>query len=224
MMNIVKRILFEIFRFPLVSLWKLAGWRITRDEIEDDKVVLTGAPHTSNWDYFHFLMSALTLRRKIYVTVKKELFFPPLGWLLKALGGIPVDRHNSQNLVGQLAEKIKNSERMVLLFTPDGSRSYRPYWKSGFYWTAVEAGVPIILGIPDFRTKVINLDTKFMPSGDIETDFAMIREQQEKHGYGLYNKKANPVITREAYEAQIIDEETDISAAKITQETPELSA
>src|SRR5690606_29808193 len=165
-----------------------------------------------------------TLRRKIYVTVKKELFFPPLGWLLKALGGIPVDRHNSQNLVGQLAEKIKNSERMVLLFTPDGSRSYRPYWKSGFYWTAVEAGVPIILGIPDFRTKVINLDTKFMPSGDIETDFAMIREQQEKHGYGLYNKKANPVITREAYEAQIIDEETDISAAKITQETPELSA
>lgn len=224
MMNFVKRILFEIFRFPLVSLWKLAGWRITRDEIEDDKVVLTGAPHTSNWDYLHFLMAALTLRRKIYVTIKKELFFPPLGWLLKALGGIPVDRHNSQNLVGQLAEKIENSERMVLLFTPDGSRSYRPYWKSGFYWTAVEAGVPIMLGIPDFRTKVINLDTKFVPSGDIEADFAMIREQQEKHGYGLYNEKANPVITREAYEAQIIDEETDISAAKITQETSELSA
>lgn len=224
MMNFVKRILFEIFRFPLVSLWKLAGWRITRDEIEDDKVVLTGAPHTSNWDYLHFLMSALTLRRKIYVTVKKELFFPPLGWLLKALGGIPVDRHNSQNLVDELAQRLRESERMVLLFTPDGSRSYRPYWKSGFYWTALEAGVPIILGIPDFRTKLINLDTKFMPSGDIEADFAMIREQQEKHGYGLYNEKANPVITREAYEAQIIEEETDISAAKITQETSELSA
>ena len=81
-----------------------------------------------------------------------------------------------------------------------------------------------MLGIPDFRTKLINLDTKFVPSGNIEEDFVMIREQQEKHGYGLYNEKANPVITRAAYEAQIIEEETDISAAKITQETRELSA
>ncbi len=223
-MTFIGRILFEIFRFPLVFLWKLAGWRLTQDAIEDDKIVLTGAPHTSNWDYLHFLMAALTLRRKIYVTIKQELFFPPLGWILKALGGIPVDRHNSQNLVDELAQRLRESERMVLLFTPDGSRSYRPYWKSGFYWTALEAGVPIMLGIPDFRTKLINLDTKFVPSGNIEEDFVMIREQQEKHGYGLYNEKANPVITRDAYEAQIIEEETDISAAKITQETRELSA
>ena len=223
-MTFIGRILFEIFRFPLVFLWKLAGWRLTQDAIEDDKIVLTGAPHTSNWDYLHFLMAALTLRRKIYVTIKQELFFPPLGWILKALGGIPVDRHNSQNLVDELAQRIRESERMVLLFTPDGSRSYRPYWKSGFYWTALEAGVPIMLGIPDFRTKLINLDTKFVPSGNIEEDFVMIRDQQEKHGYGLYNEKANPVITRDAYEAQIIEEETDISAAKITQETRELSA
>lgn len=223
-MTFIGRILFEIFRFPLVFLWKLAGWRLTQDAIEDDKIVLTGAPHTSNWDYLHFLMAALTLRRKIYVTIKQELFFPPLGWILKALGGIPVDRHNSQNLVDELAQRLRESERMVLLFTPDGSRSYRPYWKSGFYWTALEAGVPIMLGIPDFRTKLINLDTKFVPSGNIEEDFVMIRDQQEKHGYGLYNEKANPVITRDAYEAQIIEEETDISAAKITQETRELSA
>lgn len=223
-MTFIGRILFEIFRFPLVFLWKLAGWRLTQDAIEDDKIVLTGAPHTSNWDYLHFLMAALTLRRKIYVTIKQELFFPPLGWILKALGGIPVDRHNSQNLVDELAQRLRESERMVLLFTPDGSRSYRPYWKSGFYWTALEAGVPIMLGIPDFRTKLINLDTKFIPSGNIEEDFVMIRDQQEKHGYGLYNEKANPVITRDAYEAQIIEEETDISAAKITQETRELSA
>lgn len=223
-MNFIGHILYEIFRFPLVSLWKLAGWRLTRDEIEDDKIILTGSPHTSNWDYLHFLMAALTLRRKIYVTIKSELFFPPLGWILKALGGIPVDRHNSHNLVGELAKRINNTDRIVLLFTPDGSRSYRPHWKSGFYWTALEAGIPIMLGIPDFRTKVVNLDTKFMPSGDLEADFVMIREQQEKHGYGLYNEKTNPVITREAYEAQIIEEETDISAATITQEATELSA
>lgn len=211
-MNFIGKILYEIFRFPFVFCWKLAGWRLTRDSIEDDKIILTGSPHTSNWDYMHFLLAALTLRRKIYVTIKSELFFPPLGWILKALGGIPVDRHNSNNLVDQLADMIREKDRILLLFTPDGTRSYRPHWKSGFYWTAYEAGVPIMLGIANYKTKVVNLDTKFMASGNLETDMVMIREQQEKHGYGLYHEKTNPVITREAYEAQLIENETDISA------------
>jgi len=202
----------EIVRFPLAMIWRLMGWRINRKMIEDDKVVLTGAPHTSNWDYMHFLFAAITLRRKIYVTIKKELFFFPLGFILKALGGIPVDRHNSSNLVDDLAERIKNSKRIVLLFTPDGTRSYQPYWKTGFYWVAKKAGVPIMLGIPDYKKKFVHLDYKFMPSGDIEADFEVIREYQEKYGVGLYDEKSNPVITRKAYEEQLMDVETDISA------------
>ncbi len=208
----MKRILIEILRFPLAIMWRLMGWRINVDAIEDDKVVLTGSPHTSNWDYMNFLLAAITLRRKIYVTIKSELFFFPLGFILKALGGIPVDRHNSHNLVEQLAERLKNADRMVLLFTPDGTRSYRPYWKTGFYWVAKEAGVPIILGIPDYEKKFVRLDYKFIPSGDIEADFVKIREQQEKYGIGLYHEKTNPVITRAAYEAEVMDIETDISA------------
>lgn len=208
----MNRIVMEIVRVPMVIVWWLMGWHLNRKMLEEDKIVLTGAPHTTNWDYMHFLFSAITLRRKIYVTVKKELFFFPLGFILKALGGIPVDRHNSSNLVQDLAERLKESKRMVLLFTPDGTRSYKPYWKTGFYWVAKQANVPIILGICDYEKKIVYLDYELIPSGDVEADFEKIREQQDKYGVALYPEKANPVITRKAYEAQLMDVETDISA------------
>lgn len=211
-MSIIQRVLFEIFRAPLALMWYLMGWRLSIDELEDDKVILTGSPHTSNWDYMHFLLAAITLRRKIYVTIKSELFFFPLGPILKALGGIPIDRHSSHNFVEQLSERLNEADRMVLLFTPDGTRSYRPYWKTGFYWVAQETGIPVTLAIPDYRKKFVYMDYKFHPTGDIEEDFIKVRELQETYGYGLYHEKTNPVITRKAYEEELMDVETDISA------------
>jgi 1-acyl-sn-glycerol-3-phosphate acyltransferase len=195
-MKLIEKILFEIFRWPFVTLFWLSGWRLDRETIEEDKIILTGSPHTSNWDYPVFLLAALTLRRKIYVTVKQELVNAPYGWFVRLVGGIPIDRSKSQNLVDQLVESIKEREKMVLLFTPDGTRSYKPYWKTGFYWTAVEAGVPIMLGIPNYPKKTIHLHDPFMPSGDIEKDFAMIREIQGKYGVGLYPENTNPVVLR----------------------------
>jgi 1-acyl-sn-glycerol-3-phosphate acyltransferase len=197
-MERLQKILFEIFiRWPIVSIFHILGWRINRETIEDDKMVLTGAPHTSNWDYLVFLWAAAYLRRKIYVTVKKELFkFPPLGWFIGLVGGIPVDRASSHNLVDQMVERLQEHKRILLLFTPDGTRSYRPHWKSGFYWTAVEAGLPILLGIPNYKEKRIYVHVQLMPSGDIEKDMEIIREAQEKYGYGLYPENANPVVLR----------------------------
>lgn len=196
-MESIQKFLFEIFiRWPLVSLFYVLGWRINRETIEDDRVVITGAPHTSNWDYLVFLWAAAYLRRKIYVTIKKELFFPPLGWFFRLVGGIPVDRSSSHNLVEQMVERLSEHKRILLLFTPDGTRSYRPYWKTGFYWTALEAGVPILLGIPHYKEKRIYVHVQFMPSGDIEKDMAIIREAQETYGYGLYPENANPVVLR----------------------------
>ncbi|MGJ3238130.1 MAG: 1-acyl-sn-glycerol-3-phosphate acyltransferase [Anaerolineae bacterium] len=212
----LKRIIAEVIRFPVTIIWHLMGWRITRESLDIDKVVLTGAPHTSNWDYMHYLFAAIVLRRKIYVTIKSELFFPPLGWILRALGGIPIDRHSSNNLVEQLVERLNAQDRMLLLFTPDGTRSYQPYWKTGFYWVAKEAGVPILLGIPDYKQKIAYLDYVLIPSGDIEADFAKIREQQEKYGVALYPEKANPVITRQAYEASLMASEESITADGLT--------
>jgi 1-acyl-sn-glycerol-3-phosphate acyltransferase len=197
MMKLIKKILFEIFRWPFVTLFWLSGWRINRETIEDDKIILTGSPHTSNWDYPVFLLAALTLRRKIYVTVKKELMaFPPAGWFIRFVGGIPIDRSSSHNLVDQMVERLNEADKMVLLFTPDGTRSYRPNWKTGFYWTAYKAGLPIMLGIPNYPEKKIYLHDPFIPSGDIEKDFEMIREVQEKYGVGLYPENTNPVVLR----------------------------
>jgi 1-acyl-sn-glycerol-3-phosphate acyltransferase len=197
-MENLKKFLFEIIiRWPVVTFFHLLGWRINRETIEEDKLVLTGAPHTSNWDYPVFLWAAIYLRRKIYVTVKKELFnFPPLGWFVGFVGGIPIDRSSSHNLVDQMAERINEHERILLLFTPDGTRSYRPYWKTGFYWTALKAGVPILLGIPNYKEKCVYVHVQFTPSGDIEKDMVMIREAQEKYGHGLYPENANPVVLR----------------------------
>lgn len=196
-METVKKILFEIIRWPYVTFFKLLGWSINRETIEDDKIILTGSPHTSNWDYPVFLFAALYMRRKIYVTVKQELTqIPLLGWFIKAFGGIPIDRARSHNLVDQMVERLNERERMVLLFTPDGTRSYRPYWKTGFYWTAVEAGLPIMLGIPNYKEKKIYLHVRIMPSGDIEKDMEIIREAQEKYGLGLYPENTNPVVLR----------------------------
>lgn len=196
-MKTIKKILFEIFRWPFATLFWLMGWRINRETIEDDKIILTGAPHTSNWDYPIFLLAAITLRRKIYVTVKQEAFkFPPFAWFVRAVGGIPIDRTSSHNVVDQMVDRLNEADKMVLLFTPEGTRSYRPYWKTGFYWTAHKAGVPIMLGIPDYKKKMVYLHVRFMPSGDIEKDFEMIREAQEKYGVGLYPEKANPVVLR----------------------------
>ena len=211
-MNMIQRVLFEIFRAPLALFWYLRGWRLSIDKLEDDKVILTGSPHTSNWDYMNFLLAAITLRRKIFVTIKSELFFFPLGPILKALGGIPIDRHSSQNFVEQLSDRLREADRMVLLFTPDGTRSYRPYWKTGFYWVSKETGIPVTLAIPHYKNKLVYMDYKFHPTGDIEEDFIKIRELQEQYGYGLYHEKTNPVITRKSYEEEVMDVETDLSA------------
>lgn len=202
-MSFVGKILYEIFRFPIVVLFRLSGWKLTRQTLEHDKLVMTGTPHTSNLDYLLFLLSALYLRRKIFVTIKSEVFFPPLGWILKAIGGIPVDRGSSQNLVEQLVKMIDSRERILLLFTPDGTRSYAEYLKTGFYWTAVEAGVPILSAIANYKTKTVHMHLLYEPSGDIEADIAVMREEQEKHGIALYPDKANPIRTRAAYEASL---------------------
>ena len=212
MLKLIERIFFEIFRWPIVTLFRLSGWRINRETILEDKIVLTGAPHTSNWDYLVFLLAALTLRRKIYVTVKKELFFFPIGWFIRLVGGIPIDRFKSQNLVDQMVEMLNSHEKMILLFTPDGTRSYRPYWKTGFYWTAYKAGLPILLGIPDYPKKLIYLHVQITPSGNIEKDFEIIREAQDKYGVALYPEKANPVVLRPKEEEAKAEEDDLVTA------------
>jgi hypothetical protein len=127
---------------------------------------------------------------------KKELFKPPLGFLMWALGGIPVDRSQRSNLVDQVAEIFAREEEIVILITPEGTRGKAPYWRTGFYYMALKAGVPIALGYADFRRKEVGIGGYLYPTGDIRKDFALIREfYQDKAG--LRPEKQGPIRIRE---------------------------
>jgi 1-acyl-sn-glycerol-3-phosphate acyltransferase len=97
------------------------------------KYVLIGAPHTSNWDFAVGLLGLWGGRIRARFLGKKELFKPPLGFLMRALGGIPVDRSRRANLVDQVAEIFKREEEIAILITPEGTRGRAPYWRTGFY-------------------------------------------------------------------------------------------
>ncbi len=96
------------------------------------KYVLIGAPHTSNWDFPVGLLALWALGIRARWLGKKELFRPPLGWLLKLLGGIPVDRSRRNNLVEGVAEVFRREEEIAILITPEGTRGKAPYWRTGF--------------------------------------------------------------------------------------------
>lgn len=195
-MKLLKKILFEIFRWPIITIWQLTGWSVSKEHIDVDRLIITGAPHTTNWDYIMFLLAILYLRRQPFVTAKHTLFTPPLGYIIRFFGGIPIDRSKPHNFVQQMSELLTSREQVWIVFSPDGTRSYRPHWKSGFYWTAMETDLPIVCAAIDYQKKIITVDYMFKPTGDIEADMVKIREYQEKYGRGLYPEKENPVVVR----------------------------
>lgn len=170
---------------------KLMGWKIDPSlPAEINKCVLVMGPHTSNWDYFIGMMAfwgyyGIDLKQLI----KSELFFPPLGWILKRSGGIPVYRKSKNNLTIVIADKYKSSKALTIAFTPEGTRSYNPKWKKGFYYIALEAKVPIVLGYLDYKSKTGGmLKTIVHPTGDVEKDIDFIKSQY-KDISGRYPEK-----------------------------------
>lgn len=163
------------------------------------KYVLIGAPHTSNWDFVVGLLALWALGIRARWLGKKELFKPPLGLLMRLLGGIPVDRSRRNNLVDQVAEVFRREEEIAILITPEGTRGKAPYWRTGFYHMALKAGVPIALGYVDFRRKEVGIGAYLWPTGDLRRDFEAIRAfYQDKTG--LRPEKQGPIRLREEAE------------------------
>ena len=129
---------------------KLIGWKI--GSVLDPsirKCVLVAAPHTSNYDYPISLATLYACGVKVKFLAKKSLFRFPLGVLMRATGGIPVDRSKHTNLVDAMVKMFHNNDDLILMTAAEGTRSYTKEWKSGFYHTATGAGVPIVLGYLD---------------------------------------------------------------------------
>jgi 1-acyl-sn-glycerol-3-phosphate acyltransferase len=140
------------------------------------KCVLIAAPHTSNWDLPYTLMVAFSLQLHIYWMGKASIFRWPFGPLMRWLGGIAVDRSKNNNLVAASAAAITGaSGPLQLVVPPEGTRGKTRHWKTGFYFIALEARVPIVLAYMDYERKLSGLGPVFQPTGDVDADMAEIK-------------------------------------------------
>jgi 1-acyl-sn-glycerol-3-phosphate acyltransferase len=155
---------------------KLFGWRAVGSLDGYPKCVVVVAPHTSNWDFPVLFLVKVALRLKVMWLGKHTLFRPPFGWILRRLGGLPIDRSARHNVVDQAVESFRVNDRLLLAIPPEGTRKRTPYWKSGFYHIALGAHVPIALAFADYRRKVGGVGPVFIPSGDLDADMAIIRD------------------------------------------------
>lgn len=156
--------------------WKLKGWKITgvfRNDIP--KMVVAVAPHTSAWD----IIVGLAVRhimpiKNVYFLGKKELFDGPFGWFFRAIGGTPVDRFSSQGLVKEVAGKFKENDVFRIAMSPEGTRKKVEKLRTGFYYIAKEANVPIQLVGFDFSRKEVAMGPLIYPSANEKADFEQI--------------------------------------------------
>jgi len=161
-----------------VSFLRLTGWTVV-GKLPDNaaKSVFIAAPHTSNWDLPYTLMVAFALRLNIYWMGKQQIFAPPFGALMRWLGGIAVNRDSANNLVAASVQAIRDADGpLQLVVPPEGTRSKVRYWKTGFYYIATGAEVPIVLAFMDYEKKRAGIGGEFVPTGDVDADMAGIRE------------------------------------------------
>lgn len=166
-----------VLRALSIAFLKLTGWKVEGQLPPDcQKCVMIAAPHTSNWDLPYTLMVAFSLGLKPYWMGKRQLFGFPFRHTMMWLGGISVSRETANNMVAASIEAIKSAQGpLQLIVPPEGTRNKTRYWKTGFYYIAVGAQVPIVMAYMDYRHKRSGLGPVFVPTGDIEVDMGDIK-------------------------------------------------
>jgi 1-acyl-sn-glycerol-3-phosphate acyltransferase len=168
---IVKDILWLISRLFLF----ITGWKVSGSLPKEKAFVMIAAPHTSNWDLPYMLTVSFALKAKPYWMGKEQIFKFPFKGLMMWMGGIPVDRSQSNNMVEHTAHLIRNSKELIVTVPPEGTRSKVKYWKTGFYHIARLANAPIVLGFLDYQKKIGGVGPIIYPTGDIEKDMLEIK-------------------------------------------------
>ncbi len=166
--------LVRIRRWLARIYWRFSRWTPEAEPLPP-RGVLLGAPHTSNWDFVLMVMVSWHVGVNFRFLAKKSVFWEPLGSLMRALGGIPVDRGADSGLVRRLVEMADRGEHFMLVITPEATRGKVEYWKSGFYRLAKDADLPVILGFLDRRRMACGIGPRVDLTGDVSADMDRIR-------------------------------------------------
>lgn len=169
------RLMRPVLRWLAIMIYRCSGWKTQGNKPALSRYVIIAAPHTSNWDFLYTVCLAFIYRLEPQMMMKADWFFWPLGSLLKWLGAIPINRLKSTNVVSQSIAAFQRCEQMVLVVPPSGTRKKVIHWKTGFYYIARGARVPIVLGFLDYRHKVGGFGPSIQPSGDLDRDMLAIR-------------------------------------------------
>jgi len=175
---------------------KWRGWRFVGDLPDLDKMIIIGAPHTSNWDFVVYLAAIRHWRMSPHFVGKHTLFRWPFGFFFRRFGGIPIDRSRPGGMVGQVTEQFERSEEMILVVAPEGTRKAAHYWKSGFARIAAKAAVPIVPARIHFPNKEVALGPPIEFDGDEHRLMDRLRTFYEE-GEGKDGAGMGPVRLRE---------------------------
>lgn len=162
-----------------LSILGLIGWRVHYRPLPGPRGVIIVYPHTSNWDFVIGVLAKLAIGLPFHFIAKSSLFDgltgATIGRIVRYLGGEPVERAVSTGAIARLAEKINRSDWYWMAITPEGTRSLKPYWRSGFYHIATTAKVPLACVYFDFSKRVVSLVDYLDLSGDRDIDMASIQ-------------------------------------------------
>lgn len=172
--NIKPNWLSEIVRRFSVFVYTITGWTAVQENPAPRKCVIIAAPHTSNWDFIYFFGLTNKLKIQSYWIGKDTLFKWPFGDMMRRMGGIPVDRSKSQNMVDAMVEEFNARDDFILTIPPEGTRGNVRQWRTGFYYIALKAKVPLIIGMMDYAKKTGGLGPEIQVTGDYEADMAKI--------------------------------------------------
>jgi len=171
----------------------ISGWKIVGETELPDKCIVIAAPHTSNWDFIFGRCAAYIIGINPKYLIKSEFFVPILGSFFRLNGGIPVYRNSKNNIVEQITHLYNLNDKLIISIAPEGTRSKVERWKTGFYYIALKANIPIVLSKIDYQKKELGFMAKFNPNGDIEKDFDFIQEKY-KDVKGKIVENYNPKI------------------------------
>ena len=162
-------------------LLSLSGWQIDPNiPPESERCVMIAAPHTSNWDIWYARLAFFILNVPVRFTIKKEWLRFPFGLFVRPLGGLGIDRRPREkgghrpSYTELMTELFSKYHRLAVMVTPEGTRSRNDKWRTGFYYVALGAGVPICLGYLDYANKIAGIGPVIHPSGDIDKDMEKI--------------------------------------------------